>query len=283
MAKSIDKQQEERQAAEDFRRQLQERWMEGSQPSAAERLRWLDENTALLEDIARVSWGSASGEGFTPTQFKEELATVPLPSPHDDPLTHSIVHMLSQQIEVACQELKIPLHSGVAYGSNASLEAASPFQLGVPLTDASVISLSTGFITFCSSISRMFALSLLHERDGDQLKVSFAPETVLGRLSSDAELCSYWKKVIDDYSFGSGPLSGNHRPVPFPASFTRMQLLFSMERFSLAHEYGHHVGQHGRVEAIGADGNTDATGQEIEADLFALSVDRYYWDAGHET
>ena len=29
--------------------------------------------------------------------------------------THSIVHMLSQQIEVACQELKIPLYSGVSY------------------------------------------------------------------------------------------------------------------------------------------------------------------------
>ncbi len=49
MVESIDKQQEEGQAAEDFRRRIQERWMGGSQPSAPERLRWLDENTALLE------------------------------------------------------------------------------------------------------------------------------------------------------------------------------------------------------------------------------------------
>src|ERR1035441_3071314 len=138
--------EEERRAAEDFRRQLQERSLGDSpHPSAAEQFRWLNENDKLLERIARVNWGSASGEGLTPAQFKEELATVPLPSPHDEPFTHSIVHQLSQQIEGVCQEWRIPLRSGVAYGSNPILDVASPFQVGVPLTDASVISLSTGF------------------------------------------------------------------------------------------------------------------------------------------
>jgi hypothetical protein len=270
--------EEERRAAEDFRRQLQERSLGDSpHPSAAEQFRWLNENDKLLERIARVNWGSASGEGLTPAQFKEELATVPLPSPHDEPFTHSIVHQLSQQIEGVCQEWRIPLRSGVAYGSNPILDVASPFQVGVPLTDASVISLSTGFIMFCNSISTMFALSLPHERDGDRLKVSFSPEIVLARLDLDAGLRSGWEKVISDYAFGLGPLSGDNRDVHFPASFTRMQLLSSMERFSLAHEYGHHVGRHGRAQDIGANGDADATGQqqELEADLFALSVDRY--------
>jgi hypothetical protein len=54
-----------------------------------------------------------------------------------------------------------------------------------------------------------------------------------------------------------------------------MQILFSMERFSLAHEYGHHIGQHGRAGAAGTNGEMDAIGQEFEADLFALAIDRY--------
>jgi hypothetical protein len=270
-----DEEQSEREAAEDFRRQLQERSLRGNvRPSPGDLLRWLDENPELLAQIAQVSWGGAPGIGLTPAQFKEGLAAVPLPSPHDDPFTHSIVRMLSQQIEDACRELVIPLHSGVAYGSDSSLDVSAK-EYGVPLTDASVISLSTGFITFCSSISRMFTLSLPHEADGGGLKISFSPELVLAKIESSTDLRDYWEKVIGDYALGSGPLSGGQQPVPYPASHTRMQLLFSMERFSLAHEYGHHVGQHGRRAAIGVDGDADAFGQEFEADLFALSIERY--------
>jgi hypothetical protein len=267
--------QREREAAEDFRRQLQERQLRGSAlPSPADLPRWLDENPELLKEVARVSWGGAGGDALTPSQFKEELGAIPLPSLHDDPLTYSLVHMLSRQIEDACRELGVPLHSGVAYGSNASLEVSAQ-QTGVLTTDASVVSLSTGFITFCSSISRMFSLSLPHEADGGRLRVSFNPQLVLANIESNADLRNYWGKVIADYADGSGPLSGGHKLVPFPASRTRMQLLFSMERFSLAHEYGHHVGQHGRRTAIGVDGDADAFGQEFEADLFALSLERY--------
>ena len=270
-----DEQQSEQEAAEDFRRQLQERSLQGgARPSLQDLRRWLDENPEFLAEISRVSWGSAPGRGLTPAQFKEELEAVPLPSPHDEPFTHSIVHMLSKQIEDACRELEIPLHSGVAYGSSSALDVRAA-QYGVPLTDASVVSLSTGFITFCSSISRMLSLSLPHERDGDRLKVTFNPGLVLAKIESSADLRNYWERVIGDYAFGSGPLSGGHRPVPFPASFTRMQLLFSMERFSLAHEYGHHVAQHSKTAVIGVGGDTEAVGHEFEADLFALSLDRF--------
>jgi hypothetical protein len=268
-------QQDERRIAEDFRRQLQERSLQGFvHQSTAERLRWLDQNPELLEQIAGASWGSTSGTGLTPDQFKEKLAAVPLVTPHDEPFTHSIVQMLSQQIECACQELGIPLHSGVAYGSTAELEVSAK-KYGVHFTQASVVTLSTGFITFCSSISRMFALSLPHEREGDRLRVSLAPELVLAKIQSDADLREYWEKVFGDYAIGSGPLAGNHRLVPFPASYTRGQLLFAIERFSLAHEYGHHIGQHGRKQEAGAEGDATGFKDEFEADLFALSLDRY--------
>src|SRR5206468_4999169 len=94
--------QEERRVAEDFRRQLQERALGGrTRPDTPELLRWLDQNPELLEYVAHASWGTAPGTGLTPEQFKEELAAVPLVTPYDEPFTHAIVHMFSQQIECA--------------------------------------------------------------------------------------------------------------------------------------------------------------------------------------
>ena len=109
-------------------------------PPAAELLRWLDQNAELLEQIAHVS--RELRQALDLPQFLEELAAVPLASPHDEPFTHSIVHMLSQQIESACQELGIPLHSGVAYGSTAELEVSGK-KYGVSLSLRRVLSHST--------------------------------------------------------------------------------------------------------------------------------------------
>jgi hypothetical protein len=262
-----DEQQSEREAAEDFRRQLQQRSLGGNAQLSSDRLRWVDENPEILAKVAR-------GAGLTPEEVRKRIAAVPLPGPYDEPLTHSMVHMLSQQIEAACQDLRIPLHSGVAYGSSASLRVSAE-QTGVLMTDASVISLSTGFLTFCSSISRVISLSLPCELDGDRLDITFSPELVLAKIESSVDLRNYWQKVIGDYAFGSGPLAGGHRSVPHPASEVRKQLLFAMERFALAHEYGHHVAHHGRMAAIGADGDGNAIGHEFEADVFALGLERY--------
>jgi len=120
----------------------------------------------------------------------------------------------------------------------------------------------------------MLSLGLPHEPDGRSLRVTFAPELVIAKIESDADLMAYWAKVIAGYARGTGPLSVDHRLVPYPASHTRMQMLFSMERFSLAHEYGHHIGRHGRMPALGV-ADDSALSQEFEADLFALSLDRY--------
>jgi hypothetical protein len=266
---------EELRAAEDLRRQLQERSAEGYElKSREDRLRWVDENSHLLTHFGHESWG-AHDPGLTFTDFKRELENTPLPTPHDDPLTQSVVRMLCEEVENACQVLGIPLGSGVAYGSTPVLEISAE-RYAVPLTDASVISLSSGFITFCSHVSKVFSLSLPHEADGDRLKVSFEPKLVIARIGSSDELKRYWSRMIGAYAFGSGPLDIEQQLVPYPASITRVQLLLAMERFSVAHEYAHHIAHHGKREIIGS-GSTDpeAINEELEADLFALSLDRH--------
>ena len=114
---------EEREAAEDLRSQLQKR---SARPDEAQertdRLRWMDENSGLLAEIAETSWGSAHDADRTLASFRHELEIIPLPNSHDEPFTHAIMRMLYEQIENACQVLGIPLRSGVAYGSTPALE-----------------------------------------------------------------------------------------------------------------------------------------------------------------
>ena len=275
LADEESKKREEREAAEDFRRQLQERTAKrGELGGKEDRLRWLEEKGELLTDSARAGWSPVQYPGMTLTEFKQELERTPLPSPHDDPFTQPIVRVLCQEVENACQILGVPLRSGVAYGSTPTLDISAE-QITVPLTDASVVSLSQGFITFCSHVSKVFSLSLPHEADGDRLKVSFQPKLVVARIGSSDELKQYWAGVIGAYAFGSGPLDVGHQIVPYPASITRIKLLLAMERFSVAHEYAHHVAQHGRKEVIGAGEDPDVIDQEFEADLFGLSLDRH--------
>jgi hypothetical protein len=223
--------QDERQIAEDFRRQLQERALGGrTRPPNAELMRWLDENPELLEYIAHASWGAAPGTGLTPEQFKEELAAVPLVTPHDDPFTHAVVHMFSQQIECACRELGIPLYSGVAYGSTPELEVSAN-KYGVHFTQASVVTLSIGFITFCNSISGLIALSLPHERHGNELRVSFAPTLVLPKIRADADLKKYWEKVLCDYAIGTGL---HHRLHLLLAQYETERVVWSKARNTIS-------------------------------------------------
>src|SRR5262245_17425789 len=219
---------EERQAAEDLRRQLQERCVRSNEgPGRADQLRWVDENRDLLANIMTVSFNRAPDAGPTVVDFRKELENVVLPTEHDEPFTHSIMHMHCKEIENACHELEIPLRSGVAYGSSPDLDISAE-RCAVQLTDASIVSLSTGFISFCSHVSKVFALSLPHEEGSKGIKVTLRPELVLQKIGSDEDLKRLWTSVIGAYAYGSGPLDAEHRVVPYPASIVRAQLLSAM-------------------------------------------------------
>ncbi len=151
VAKGERTEHEEKQAAEDYRRQLQERLAGGGEfPSREERLHWVNENESLFREFADAAWGAHSRLSFS--DLKNRLESAYLPSPNDDPLTHSLMQMLCEQIEGACKALGVSLGSGIAYGATPALEIAAE-RYAVPLTDASVVSLSSGFITFCSHVS----------------------------------------------------------------------------------------------------------------------------------
>ena len=80
--------------------------------------------------------------------------------------------------------------------------------------------------------------------------------------------------VIGAYAYGSGPLHVKQRIIPYPESISRAQMLIAMERFSIAHKYGHHVAGHGRKESAEAGPGDESFIEEHEADIFALGLSR---------
>ena len=113
---------EEHAVAEDFRRQLQER-SSGNKPRGREGpLSWFDENPEWFAKVTSVSWGAGKDHTQLQVRLREELQTVPLVTPYDEPLTHSVMRELCMEVETTCTKLGIPLRSGVAYGADPSME-----------------------------------------------------------------------------------------------------------------------------------------------------------------
>lgn len=266
---------DERMAAEDLRRQLQEKSARKARPSKEEALQWVQEHRDLFVQMMSEMLGRRIDAGEFVDKAQIYLQDVTLPNSYDDLLTHSVVHALCKEVEDACNQLKIPLRSGVAYGSTASLSVEAA-RFPVHFTEASVVSLSTGFILFCSDVSKVFARSLIHENEREEnRRVIIDSAQVYAKISKDSDLKQHWTEVIGGYGYGSGPLTVTQRVVAHPASMTRQDVLWAMERFAVAHEYAHHIAAHGRREFAARGIDSEGLNEEYEADLFALRLSQY--------
>ena len=263
---------DERAAAEDLRRQLQEKFKRGTRRTKKETLLWLDENQTKFTEIMSQTFGDQVDVQQFVDNSRRLLEEVELGNPHDNLLSHSVVDIHCKEIEEACKRLEIPMRSGVAYGSTDSFDVDAA-RYPVYFTEASVVSISAGFILFCSDLSKVFARSLIYKSDGKSFSVD--PSEVYAKIGGDPELKQHWTEVIGGYGYGSGPLNVTHRVVPFPASVVRQQVLWAMERFAVAHEYAHHIAAHGRREFAAKGVDEQGFSEEHEADFFAFRLTQF--------
>jgi hypothetical protein len=124
--------------------------------------------------------GEANYEGIVES-LKTDVAATELISPYDEPFTRTILKNLCGEVETACHELDIPLRSGVAYGSNGFLETEAA-RYSVFFTEASVVTFSIGFISFCSHASKPIAMSLPHKPVGTSFRIYFDVDSVSSTL-----------------------------------------------------------------------------------------------------
>lgn len=266
-------QDDERTIAEDFRRQLQERF-----PAYAGDRDKIDVATLIQSNLVKLRSSIAhlgsNSEKDLFDNLPSELVNTPLPNPRDEPLTHTIVRTICAEVEAACLEAGVPLRGGVAHGVSPTFDINAE-QHQVPTTGTSVVELSFGFIAFCSHISKAMSRSLLHKVIEGSVQVGYDSTEILKQIRLEPELKMLWLELFGAYAYGDGPLNVEWRIVPYPQSLTRAMLLSAFERFAIAHEYAHHVEEHGRMESVGVGGDPESHGDEIEADMFAIALCRY--------
>lgn len=262
---------EELEIAQSLRSQLQER--AGSLQSRGNVQRWFESDGGILSELAASTLGEANYPGIV-ENLKTTVAATELVSPYDEPLTRTILKSLCEEIEGACHELGIPLRSGIAYGSNASMETEAA-RYPVFFTEASVITFSIGFISFCSHASKLIARSLPHKPAAKGFHVFFDVESVFEHINANEDLKRQWTELIGAYALGSGPTIVPSLPISGGPALTRIQLLAAMERFAIAHEYAHHIADHGKRDTASAQEDKVGKSKEYEADFFAIRICRY--------
>ena len=260
---------EEMKIAENLRIELQER----AGPLQRSNVQWFESDSRALSELAANTLGEANYQGIV-EELKATVGATELISPHDEPLTRSIMKSLCEEIEGACRGLGVPLRSGVAYGSTASMETEAA-RYPVFFTEASIITFSLGFISFCSHASKLIAMSLPHRIVDKGVHVFFEVESVFEHINSNQDLKRQWTELIGAYAFGSGPIIVPSLPISGPPALTRIQLLAAMERFAIAHEYAHHVADHGKRDTASGEEDRRGKSEEYAADFFAVRICRH--------
>jgi hypothetical protein len=124
---------------------------------------------------------------------------------------------------------------------------------------------------FCNASSKLLADTLPHVSEGQGGRVSIDPQRVASNLRDRPDLVRKWFHLIGEYAAYGGPPDGSGAWAVSSEKFgTRMLLLYAMEWFAIAHEYGHQVGQHG--QSASSEQSQGAMNQELEADVFARAV-----------
>ena len=193
-----------------------------------------------------------------------ELALEPnLNSPGVGPGLEARLRQLSDRVS---QEL-----SAVDANASKKVEVAIDPKVGVAasltnviMTDEAILTVSSFLFRWCGLIARAYTRTLL----GDVAYWS-APAVSTNEdrlfLLKRPELAFYWVRIFVSFAGTGSHAIVPYRPCRREELYLMEQVAWSMEYFTVAHEYGHHILGHRSIDA-------DPMEQEYEADRFALRI-----------
>ena len=259
-------------AAEDYRRQKQAVLAEkiGIGPKTRdEQLQWMEDNKEQVVAIVRAMAGPIGDEAAILEEYKRALITTSRGSAFDDINARQILERIIGEIERACLDRGIPIREGVVFGIapefGLRLSQSPVFE-----TKSSIIEATIPFLAFCNLVSKAMARTLPQSPRGGAVAVCNQPSEVRAWLEASPDLVAEWTRVIGCYAELGVPPPGITLIQDHGIQAIRVMLLRAIEIFVLAHEYGHHVLEHGITDTSEETG--DAFTEEHQADIFGRST-----------
>jgi hypothetical protein len=264
--------QSDKDVAEDYRRQRQAadaRRLKVAPRAPSEQLKWIDENPDLLLAIARSVSAGLGNEVETIEEYKQALKNTSEGSMFDDLHARQVLERLLKEIEGACIKHGIPIRGGAVIGTMRQ-PGFLVGQFTVLETASSIIDATIPFLAFCNLVTKLLAQTLPISSDGRTAVVSHSPAEVRKRLEESPGLTTAWKQLFAGSAISLLPPSDFSNVFDIATTVTRIMLIRAVELFVIAHEYGHHVMEHGQVDS--SEPEKTAFEQEHEADLFARAA-----------
>lgn len=172
-----------------------------------------------------------------------------------------------EEIERSCERQNISIRDGAIHLMSADFRIGIDQTPSLANTEVNVIRLTAALPLFCNHISKIMARTLLYTPTG----FNYAPLGVARLLHARPQLISHWGDILVHYGgFGIPPTAWNFVQLKGQPEFCRRQILEAMERFGVAHEFGHHVEFHERGQE--QESQSDSIRKEYEADNFAQKI-----------
>lgn len=193
--------------------------------------------------------------------FHGELESVN--SPGVGPGLEFKLRFLSDRVRKAISEAGETSHEKVEIAIDPKVGVSASL-INVVMTDQGILSVSSFLFRWCGLVARAYTRTL-HADIAHWISQRSDPATNRELLLKHPDLVLYWFQIFVSFSG-----TGTHVLVPFrpssPMEFHLFeQVAWSMEYFTVAHEFGHHVLGHRIVD-------DDPMMQEFEADAFAMKV-----------
>ncbi|HEX4410569.1 MAG TPA: hypothetical protein VH206_17495 [Xanthobacteraceae bacterium] len=263
---------DDKEVAEDYRQQRQESQAKklGQEPRTREQqLQWMDDNRKLILEFIRRVAGTLGDEDKILAEYNHAVKMTSEGSQFDDVNARQILERVLKEVEQVCAVNKISFRGGVAFGV-ALGGGLNLSQRAVLKTESSIIEATLPFLAFCNFVSKAVARTLPKVVKGGFVEVCNVPSEVGRALQSSPTLVAEWAAIIGAYAQGSSPRDVDIAMTDIPTLSIHVQILRSIEIFAMAHEYGHHVFEHGIAKTSEETG--DSFLEEHEADVFGRAV-----------
>lgn len=194
-------------------------------------------------------------------------ATIPnLNSPGVAPGLEAQLRLRADRISGVLSQLGLTAQEKIEFAIDpkAGVEASLT---NVIMTDEAILTVSAFLFRWCGLIARAYTRTLMSDLGHWVGPITSSQEDV-NFLLRRQDLFLYWSRIFMSFS-----LTGTHVSVPYlPCARNEVllmeQVAWSMEYFTIAHEFSHHMLRHRSVE-------DDPIAQENEADRYAINVCEY--------